>query len=84
MIRCAKLVVPAINKQQVRTATILKRVNTPPILKKGSDVSGRITQEDLDRNAIPQFWDGPSEEFRPDRNGVAALCLGESGNSNGR
>ena len=66
LITCAKLVLPVINTHQVRTATILRRVNTPPILKKGDDPSGRISQEDLDRYAIPQFWDGPSEEFRPD------------------
>lgn len=45
---------------------VLRRVNTPPLLTKGADVTGRITREDLDKDAIPQFWDGPSEEVRPD------------------
>ena len=63
---CIKLIFPYINAQQTRTATVLRRVNTPPLLTKGADVSGRITREDLDKDAIPQFWDGPSEEVRPD------------------
>lgn len=61
-----KAVCPLVSFQQTRAATVLRRVNTPPILTKGTDVSGRITQEDLDKDGIPKFWDGPSEELRCD------------------
>jgi len=63
---CVRLIYQSVNVQQTRTATVLRRVNKPPLLTKGADVSGKITQDDLDTHAIPQFWDGPSEEFRPD------------------
>jgi hypothetical protein len=63
---CIRIIYPCINSQPTRTATVLRRVNTPPLLTKGADVSGRITQQDLDKDAIPEFWDGPSEEVRPD------------------
>ena len=61
-----KSIGPIISFQQKRTATVLRRVYKPPLLKKGADVSGRITQEDLDKDGIPKFWDGPSEELRWD------------------
>ena len=64
--KCFKIVQPLVKHQQNRTATVLKRVNRPPILTKGKDVSGRITQEDIDANAIPTFLDGPSNEFLQD------------------
>ena len=63
---CVRLIYPCVNTQQTRAATVLRRVHKPPLLTKGADVSGRITQEDLDKDAIPHFWDGPSEEVRPD------------------
>ena len=63
---CIKLLSPYVSVQHTRTATVLRRVHKPPLLTKGSDASGRITQEDLDKEAIPQFWDGPSEKLRVD------------------
>ena len=62
---CFQFLRPLVNdtSQQIRTATVLKRVHRPPLLTKGTDVSGRITQEDLDRDGIPKFLDGPSAEF---------------------
>jgi len=60
------LIAPIINAQQTRTATVLRRVNTPPILTKGVDVSGRITQEDLDKDGVPHFFDSGTDEVKPD------------------
>ena len=61
-----KAICPLVSFQQTRTATVLRRVNKPPILTKGKDVSGRITQEDLDKDGIPRFWDGTTEQLMVD------------------
>ena len=63
---CIKAINPFISYYPSRTATVLRRVNPPPLLTKGADVSGRITQEDLDKDALPMYFDGPSEEPRHD------------------
>ena len=72
MIRKCRLIVNTkvisniINLQQTRTATVLRRVHKPPLLTKGECASGKIAQKDLDINGIPKFFDGSSEELKPD------------------
>ena len=61
-----KVISNIINLQQNRTATVLRRVHKPPLLTKGECASGKISQNDLDINGIPKFFDGSSEELRPD------------------
>ena len=61
-----KVISNIINLQQTRTATVLRRVHKPPLLTKGECASGKIAQKDLDINGIPKFFDGSSEELKPD------------------